>query len=167
MENISLDMLRELGWGVEVFAVVTLTLLVRYILLRMLKVMEQHLDKTENVWDDAVFDAARAPLSWFILIMGLIWAVEIVDANLNTDLFSSANMDLVRQITFIVLITLFAVRFVSQAEVRVLHKIEAATDAEPSGMDPTTLRALAKLLRLSVGSIECLLQFISRLDDVI
>jgi MscS family membrane protein len=64
MENLlSLESLRELGWGVEVFAVVTLTLLVRYIVMRGLKLMEKHLDRTENVWDDALFEAARAPLS--------------------------------------------------------------------------------------------------------
>ena len=48
---LSLDSLGELGWGIELFAVVTVTLVARLIAMRILKVMGRHLEKTENVWD--------------------------------------------------------------------------------------------------------------------
>ena len=46
---LSLDSLGELGWGIELFAVVTVTLVARLIAMRILKVMGRHLEKTENV----------------------------------------------------------------------------------------------------------------------
>jgi MscS family membrane protein len=147
---LALDNLGELNWGVELFLVVTLTLIVRVVALRLLTVMERQLAKTENTWDDALFEAARAPLSWFILIMGLLWAIDISEGYVDVALFSDQNLGVVRQLTFIVLIMLFFWRFITQAENRLLVKLEDAEAASENRMDPTTLHALAKLLRLSV-----------------
>jgi len=148
-ELLSLDSLSEIGWGIELFAVVTLTLIVRAIALRFLRVMERQLSKTENTWDDALFEAARVPVSWFILIMGLIWAIDIGDGYVEQELFSDQNLDTARVLTFIVLIMLFFWRFITEAEKNILEKLENES-GEEGGMDPTTLHALAKLLRLSV-----------------
>ena len=71
MEGSFLDQLAELGWGLEVFIVVTATLVVRYVSMRLLKVLGRHLSKTANVWDDALLEAAYKPLSYFILIFGM------------------------------------------------------------------------------------------------
>ncbi len=147
---LALDNLGELNWGIELFLVVTLTLIIRVVALRLLKVMEKQLAKTENTWDDALFEAARSPLSWFILIMGLLWAIDISEGYVDVALFSDQNLGVVRQLTFIALIMLFFWRFITQAEKRLLEKIEAAESASENRMDPTTLQALAKLLRLSV-----------------
>ena len=57
----------ELGWGVELFAAVMLTLIGRYSTMRALKVLGEQFEKATNVWDDALFKAAQGPLSWFIL----------------------------------------------------------------------------------------------------
>ncbi len=150
MEWLSFESIRDLGWGVEVFAVVTITLIVRFIALRMLKVLGSHLEKTQNVWDDALFEAAHNPLSWFILIFGLLWAIQISDGYLQTELFSPSNLELVRQLSFIVLIMYFLVRFISLAEERILENLKKEPGSEQTRFDPTTLHALAKLLRLSV-----------------
>ena len=109
----SFDSLGDFRWGVQVFAVVSVTLLGRYFAGRLLDVLERQLTKTENVWDDAVFEAARSPLNWFILIMGLLWAVGISGDYMDSDLFSPNNLDLIRQLTFVVLIMLFMVRFIT------------------------------------------------------
>ena len=146
----SFDSLGDFRWGVQVFAVVSVTLLGRYFAGRLLDVLERQLTKTENVWDDAVFEAARSPLNWFILIMGLLWAVGISGDYMDSDLFSPNNLDLIRQLTFVVLIMLFMVRFISLAEARIAEQLTADPDSEQTRMDPTTLTALAKLLRLSV-----------------
>lgn len=151
MEWLSFESIRELGWGVEVFVAVTITLMVRYFAMRMLKILGRHLEKTDNVWDDALFEAAHRPLSWFILIFGLLWAVQISDEYLQTELFSPNNLELVRQITFITLITYFLVQFISLAEARILHNLKQEPNSDQTRFDPTTLHALAKLLRLSIA----------------
>lgn len=145
-----LQTLQDLGWAAELFAVVILTLVVRFIAMRLLKVLARHLEKTKNAWDDAIFEAARAPLSWFILIMGLLWGIGVSDGYVEAELFSTENLDLVRQLTFVVLIAMFLVRFASLAEMRILEKLKAEPDSVQTRLDPTTLHALAKLVRLSV-----------------
>ena len=147
---LSMDSITELGWGVELFAVVMLTFIGRYLAMRALKVLGEQFEKTLNVWDDALFKAAQGPLSWFILILGLIWAVQISDGYLDMVLFSPANLDIIRQLTFIVLIMVFLVRFITLAEARILDDLESQTEGGQGRLDPTTLHALAKLTRLSV-----------------
>jgi MscS family membrane protein len=149
-ENLlSLDLLRDLGWGAELFAVVTITLVGRFIAMRFLNVLGSHFEKTSNAWDDALFDAARLPLSWFILIMGLLWAVEVSDGYVDTELFSADNRAVFRQLTFIVLIALFTVRFLTRAEKRLLEIQAEEADELGTTLDPTTVHALGKVLRLS------------------
>ena len=92
MSWLSLGRLAELSWGLEVFVVVTATLIVRYLAMRLLKVLSRHLQKTQNVWDDALLEAARRPLSYFILIFGVAWIIEISDGYFQTELFSPENL---------------------------------------------------------------------------
>lgn len=147
---LGLGSLQDLGWGVELFAVVTLTLIARFIAIRALNVMGRHLEKTKNVWDDALFQAARGPVSWLILIMGLVWAVQISASYIDAELFSSTNLEVVRQLSFIVLIAVFVVRFVTLSEARILENLVVKESSDQTKLDPTTLHALAKLIRLSV-----------------
>ena len=147
---LSVESISELGWGVELFAAVMLTLIGRYLTMRALKVLGEQFEKTTNVWDDALFKAAQGPLSWFILILGLIWAVQISDGYLDMVLFSPANLDIVRQLTFIGLTMVFLVRFITLAEARLLDGLQAQAEGAQGRLDPTTLHALAKLTRLSV-----------------
>lgn len=146
----SIESFKDLNWGVEVFAAVMITFVGRYIAIRALNIMGKHLEKTRNVWDDALFEAARRPVSLLILMLGLVWAVQISDTYLQSELFSSRNLELVRKLTFIVLITMFLVRFVTLAEARILESLSTGKSSDQTRLDPTTLHALAKLMRLSV-----------------
>ena len=150
MDWLSLGRIAELGWGLEVFVVVTATLVVRYAAMRLLKVLGKHLQKTQNVWDDALLEAARKPLSYFIFIFGIAWVIEISDGYFQTELFSPNNLDLVRQLVFIALVAVFLIRFISLAESRILERLKNEESADQSSIDQTTLLALAKLLRLSI-----------------
>ena len=150
MDWLSLGQIAELGWGLEVFIVVTATLVVRYATMRLLSVLGKHLQKTQNVWDDALLEAARKPLSYFILIFGIAWVIEISDGFFQTELFSPDNLDLVRQLVFIALVAAFLIRFISLAETRILTNLKKKESSENTSLDPTTLLALAKLVRLSI-----------------
>tara|TARA_B100000686_G_scaffold343620_1_gene424777 strand:+ start:1319 stop:2419 length:1101 start_codon:yes stop_codon:yes gene_type:complete len=150
MEWLSLDSISDLGWVIEVFFVVTVTLIARYIAIRMLNILGRQLAKTDNVWDDALFDAAHRPLSWFILLFGLLWAVQISYGYLQTELFSPSNLEIIRRVIFIIFIAHFLVNFIRFAEVRILENLKEESGSEQTRFDPTTLHALAKLLRLSV-----------------
>lgn len=149
-ELLSMDSIQELSWGIELLAIVTVTLVLRYIAIRALKIVGTRLQATENVWDDALFDAARGPLSWVILVIGLLYAIQLSASHIEFSLFSTANLQIVRQLSFIVLMAVFLVRFVSLAEARILAKLTEQARTDQTKLDPTTLHALAKLIRLSV-----------------
>ena len=151
---LALDSLTELGWGMEIFAVVTATLIVRIIALRLLSVAEKHLQKTDNTWDDALFEAARGPLSWFILIMGLLWAVDISDGYVDVEMFSAENLDLARQLTFIFLTVVFFWRFISQGEK--ISAPEITTDRRSS-----LARAVSVVGSIRAASLSSLVAFSS------
>ena len=150
MDWLSLGRIAELGWGLKVFVVVTATLVVRYAAMRLLRVLGKHLQKTQNVWDDALLEAARKPLSYFILIFGIAWVIEISDGYFQTELFSPENLDLVRQLVFIALVAVFLIKFISLSESRILIKLKKEELSDQGSIDPTTLLALAKLIRLSI-----------------
>jgi MscS family membrane protein len=147
---LTFELLQDLEWGPELLLIVTLTFLGRFIAMRLLKVLAKHFAKTTNVWDDALLEAARRPLSWLILSFGLLLAIGISDGYVDQTLFSANNLNLARQVTLVVLIAWFLVRFISLAEERVRQRILAGEMGSESGLDPTTVVALAKLLRLSV-----------------
>ena len=154
MENWLSDLLgiqsiQELGWGWQIFVIVLLTLIVRAAALRVLKTLGQHFQRTANIWDDALFNAARPAISWFILIMGLCFAADAANNNIETAILSESNIDLVRQLTVIVLAMFFASRFVSQAEKAKLAELKESPP-DSGKLDATTVTALAKLLRLSI-----------------
>ena len=209
----SVETLRELDWGAELFLIVTLTLLFRLIAMRALVVLARHFEKTANVWDDALLEAAKRPLSslilvfgllaaigvsdgyidnssfsveninlarqvalvilmaWFlvrfisldalleaakrplsslILVFGLLAAIGVSDGYIDNSLFSVENINLARQVALVILMAWFLVRFISLAEERIRRKILAGEHPTQTSLDPTTLIALAKLLRLSV-----------------
>ena len=150
MDWLSLGRIAELGWGLEVFFIVTATLVVRYAAMRLLRILGKHLQKTQNVWDDALLEAARKPLSYFILIFGIAWVIEISDGYFQTELFSPENLDLVRQLVFIALVAVFLIKFISLSESRILIKLKKEELSDQGSIDPTTLLALAKLIRLSI-----------------
>lgn len=145
----SIEFLGEWAWAVELFVIVTVTLIGRAIAMYFLGMLGKRFEKTKNAWDDALFDAARVPVSWFILIMGLLWAVDVSDGYVETELFSTENIGLIRQLTIIVLIALFLIRFITRAEQRLLKNQQDEADELGTTLDPTTVNALAKLLRLS------------------
>jgi len=145
-----IESIRELSWGIELLVIVTATLVVRFIAIRGLNVIGKRLKATDNVWDDALFEAARGPLSWVILIIGLLYAIQLSASQIEFSLFSTANLQIARQLAFIIIMTVFLVRFISLAEARILDKLTIQARTDQTKLDPTTLHALAKLIRLAV-----------------
>jgi MscS family membrane protein len=118
--------------------------------MRALVLLARHFEKTINVWDDALLEAAKRPLSSLILVFGVLTAIGVSDGYIDNSLFSAENITLARQLALVVLMAWFLVRFISLAEERIRRKILAGENTTQTSLDPTTLIALAKLLRLSV-----------------
>ncbi len=131
-------------WIFHVFIVVFLTLLIDYIQKKLTFRLYKKFKETEIIWDDALLDAARKPLTLLIWLLGLSVAADIVYRVSESAIFSI--VDPVRKVGVILLITWFVVRFINNAENNLLKLRE--DQGKP--LDRTTADAITKLLRISV-----------------
>lgn len=133
----------EYLWVGQVFLIVLATLIAALVVRRVLARLIKHADQTRNLWDDALLEAGHRPLNWFIWLIGLAWAAELTGKVSGAAIFSA--IDPIREVSVIILISWFLVRFIERAESNLM---DPAYTAEP--VDETTVMAIGKLLRISV-----------------
>ncbi|ROR32308.1 mechanosensitive ion channel family protein [Inmirania thermothiophila] len=128
------------GWIGQVFVVVLAVMVVNFVQRRLLARLAARLERTENLWDDAMIEAARRPLSLAIWVVGLAFAARIVREATGAVIFDAAEP--LREIGVIGALAWFLIRLV--------NGLEQAWLARGEGVDRTTVDAVAKLLRVSV-----------------
>lgn len=130
---------------IKVFVVVVATLIGAYILKTIIDKLVKKTETTQTLWDDALLGSLQQPVRWFVWLMGLSFAVEIVfPGNTTTD--EPTLIEKVRMVVCAAGIAWFLVRFISRAEGNLMDP--RYTDNKP--LDETSVRAIAKLLRISV-----------------
>ena len=132
------------AWIIQVFIVVFLTALLNWLQKRVLARLAVRLRATRTYWDDALLDAARRPFSFFIWILGLTFAADIVKSETEAAIFGAVGP--LRDVGVIFVLAWFLVRFIKRAEANIVSKKQTAG----ADYDQTTLDAVAKLLRVSV-----------------
>jgi MscS family membrane protein len=135
----------DLAWAGQVFAIVLAVLLVNYLLHRLLDRLHGRLTRTKNPWDDALVEALRRPLRFFVWIAGLALAVHVVEAHTEAAAMIRA-LDPVLDVAIIAVFAWFLMRLVEKVEENLIVSIEAAGRT----VDRTTADALAKLTRAAV-----------------
>ncbi|MBN1615059.1 MAG: mechanosensitive ion channel family protein [Deltaproteobacteria bacterium] len=145
------DLLRSLhlfsanhSWVIQVFVVVFLSLLFAFVQKIVLKRMYAALKKTRNVWDDAIVDSLRGPVTVFIWIVGITFAIQILAEETKVPLFKVAEP--IRDVGVIAVLAWFLIRLIRRAQDNIIDN--RRMDGEE--MDLTTADALSKLLRVSV-----------------
>ncbi len=133
----------EYPWLLEVFGVVLATLVARYVLGIVLRRLEVHLNKTHNLWDDAMLEAARRPAGYMVLLVGFSWVLQVLVEHSEAVVFESLSE--LRQLLVVCLLGWFLIRVVSQVEQRLMS---ADYNADP--VDETTVLALGKLVRIAI-----------------
>ena len=132
-------------WMITLFTLVFITLVVNFIWKRYYSVVQKRLLKTENLWDDAVWEALHKPMGYLIWILGISFAVEISQApTLEREILEL--LENLRAIAVLTLMAWFLFRFIQYGEQNVLKSSESSD----SKLDKTTVNAVAKLLRASV-----------------
>ena len=135
------NLIGDYGWQFNVFVIVLLTATIRFFVSLLMKRLTRQIEKTKNLYDDALVEAARRPLGWGVWIVGVSFAAELVARHTDSDLFTYVGT--VRDVAVIWLLIWFAVRFIRFVE---RHVVEDKADS----VDETTARAVGKLLRASV-----------------
>ncbi len=130
-------------WMVEIFVIVFSALLLGHLVNRLVNFLEDRAAKTPNVWDDAFIEAFRKPSVWLIWILGVNLAAAVASRAMESQWYELVAP--VNRVAVIFLLALFLINLVKRAERNLTHP-EYLT--EP--MDTTTVRAIGKLLRVSI-----------------
>ncbi len=130
-------------WLTQVFLVVLATVTVNFILMRIIDLIERLAGKTENLWDDALLEAARVPIRLVLWVVGISIAIEIMEAAAPSAIFE--YLPEARRVAFVFILALLCTRIIRNVEHNV---VDPSRMRKP--MDQTTARAIGKLLRLSV-----------------
>ena len=130
-------------WVVELFIVVFAVLLAGYLVNLLVDRFSLKAKETLTVWDDALIEACRKPIVWLIWILGLNFAAGIAAKKIESDWL--LIIEPVNRLAVIFLGALFLNNFIKRAE---SNLIDPKFTSKP--MDPTTVRAVARLLRAAI-----------------
>ncbi|HEY7774112.1 MAG TPA: mechanosensitive ion channel family protein, partial [Marinagarivorans sp.] len=133
---------RDYLWVVEVFLVVTVTLIAAFVVSRALNKLVVRSGTTKSLWDDALFESLQRPAKWMVWVLGLSYATGIAAA--QTDVSVLSMISPVRTVASILIIMWFVVSFIKRAEINLMDP-----EYTRKPMDPTTAMAVGKLLRVS------------------
>ena len=145
------QMLNEISQGnrttllvIQVFVVVFGALILDLIQKRVLNRFYARIEKSRSLWDDALFNALRRPLSLLIWLLGISFAANIVGKETDTAIFEAIVP--LRDVGVIGIIAWFFFRLITEVE----NNITRMKAVEGKEIDRTTADAVSKLLRLSV-----------------
>ncbi len=153
--------LNDIAWIGQILLVLVLALIAGAVVKRVLAGLAKQSARTSTVWDDAMMEAARRPLLVLITLYAAVFILEIAVTQLQQFQLQQAGpmffttqagsfFDAVREIVVILLLAWFLLRFTNGVEQRLLEQLKAEPDQVQTRIDPTTLHALVRLLRLVI-----------------
>jgi MscS family membrane protein len=127
----------------QVLGIVLLTFVLDAVLRLIFNRIARRLENTRNLWDDALLESARKPVRWTIVLLGVLWAAEVVGGDEPTDVFQF--VDPIRTVGVIVLLAWFATRVVSNIQ-------NSMQDAryQDHPWDASIANGIGRLLRVSI-----------------
>lgn len=131
------------AWIVNVFILVLVTLVIAFIVKRVLGKLEQKSQRTSTPWDDGLIEALQLPCRVFIWMMGISFAADLVATHAASSI--SPFTGKVREVGLVVLVTWFLIRLAKTVEVNLMKP-----SSQSDRLDATTARALGKLIRASI-----------------
>jgi MscS family membrane protein len=133
-------------WALTVFSVILLALLIDFVQRHVMKKFSRVVADSRNLWDDALFDAGRRPLSVIIWLTGITLAAQFIPGSVDDGLFDARIIVTLRQVGIIIALTWFLVSLVKHIE---SNLIESAR-REGRDIDQTTVNALGRIVRITI-----------------
>ncbi|WP_067095494.1 mechanosensitive ion channel family protein [Marinomonas atlantica] len=130
-------------WIVKIFIIVLATLVINFVINKLLLRLDDKLKQTRNPWDNMVVESARLPMRLLIWLIGFSIAVEIPDANFDENITEIVLK--VREVGVIAIFSWFLLRCVKGVE-----RALTTGHATKKPVDYTTANAISKLLRAAV-----------------
>ena len=139
--NVSFD-----HWVIKFLSIIFLIVVINLFTRVILSYLKKQSSKTYNMWDDCVIDSIYKPFTFLVWIMGIIYALEF----LNNDIeFISISTDLISNVKrtgIIIVIALFLISISKNFQIAVIHK----NKKNNIDIDESTYEAITKIIRLSV-----------------
>ncbi|MFT6552173.1 MAG: MscS family membrane protein [Zhongshania marina] len=142
----------EYPWLGDVFVLVLILLGLNLVLGRLITHLGKKFEKTHNLWDDALLEAARRPALLMIWAVGGSHVLEVIAQSSEAEVFSA--LDSLRAVGVVLILAWFLVSLVRQVELRLLSDEYSVKD-EP--IDQTTVMALGKLVRSAIIIVSALM----------
>lgn len=136
---------------IRLLLILSLTIAAHYGAARLLSRIEKAIAQTNNVWDDALVEAARRPLPFFIWLTGTFFALRLIHKQTGEGLLEYANE--AQMISVVVCLAWFLIRLTRS----VADNMAKAKVAQGLGVDRTTLDGMSKLARISILVISALI----------
>ncbi len=124
----------------QAFLVVFAALILDFVQRKVLNRLHLKAEKTKRIWDDAIIDSIKKPISLIIWAAGLYLAAEIIQEATGAVIFDAVGP--LRDTMIIGAIAWFLVRLIKHGE-------QKFVEGEKK-VDPTTVDAISKLLKVSV-----------------
>ena len=139
-EDITQLVTQKHSYILQAFLVIFASLILDFIQRKILKGLHLKAEKTQKMWDDAIIDSIKKPISLIIWAAGIYLAAEIIHEATGAVIFKAVEP--LRDTVIIGAIALFLVRLIQHGERKFIEREKPA--------DPTTVDAIAKLLKVSV-----------------
>ncbi len=128
------------SYVLQAFLVIFGLMILDLIQRKVLKRLHLKAEKTNNRWDDAIIDSIKNPISLIIWAAGLYLATEIIQEATGAVIFNAVEP--IRDTAIIGALAWFLVRLIKHGERNFIQGEKK--------VDPTTVDAIAKLLKMSV-----------------
>ena len=132
-------------WIIQVFLIIFISLSLSFVARRAINKIEIKLKKTNNPWDDLLTRTLQKPVAWFIWLLGLTFAADVVHEQSGATIFEAVEP--IRDIGVILILTLFLLNLIrGTQELLITSEVESGE----RDFDVHTVEAISKLIRISI-----------------
>jgi len=133
-------------WAIMVFLIVLVALLLDFLQRRLMTRFGKVVSKTTNLWDDAIFKAAKRPFTLLVWLIGITLAAQLIPVREEGGILDADLIIRIRQIGILSAIAWFLYAFVSNIESNIIE------NARRGGrkIDQTTINALGRVVRIAI-----------------
>jgi len=133
-------------WAITVFLIVLVALLLDFIQRRLMTRFGNLVSRTTNLWDDAIFKAARRPFSLLVWLIGITLAAQLIPMQEEDRLLGTDLIIRIRQIGILAALAWFLYAFVSNIESNIIENARR----DEREIDRTTINALGRVVRIAI-----------------
>ena len=139
-EDITQLVTHKNSYILQAFLVIFAAMLVDFVQRKILKRLHLKAEKTKRVWDDAIIDSIKKPISLIIWAAGIYLAGKIIQEATGAVIFKAVEP----------LLDAVIIGAIAWVLVNLIKRGEQKLIEGEKEVDPTTVDAIAKLLKVSV-----------------